>query len=85
MVATFKANSNEIDTIDQTGNFRYREGVRQAHAEQACLQQEINRITLTGNAQVSDDTGSTMARVIVMNQENGDMGCFRQSGFHARS
>ena len=73
MVAKFKANSNEIGTIEQTGNFRYREGVRQAHAQKAYLEQDINRITLTGDAHVSDDTGSTLAHVIVMNQENGDM------------
>jgi len=73
MVAKFKANSNEIATIEQTGHFRYREGVRKAHAQKAYLEQDINRITLTEDAGVSDDTGSTMARVIVMNQANGDM------------
>ncbi len=73
MVAQFKANSNEIATIEQNGHFRYREGVRTAHAQKAFLEQDINRITLTDDAAVSDDTGSTMARVIVMNQANGDM------------
>ncbi len=73
MVAKFKTNSNQIATIDQTGHFRYREGLRKAHAQKAYLEQDINRITLTEDAGVSDDTGSTMARVIVMNQANGDM------------
>ena len=73
MVAQFKTNSNEIATIEQNGHFRYREGVRNAHAQKALLEQDINRVTLTDDAGVSDDTGSTMARLIVMNQANGDM------------
>jgi lipopolysaccharide export system protein LptA len=73
LVAKFTPNTNQIATIEQTGNFRYQEGVRQAHAKKAFLEQTINRITLTGNARVSDDTGATIADAIVMNQANGDM------------
>lgn len=73
LVAKFTPNTNQIATIGQTGNFRYQEGVRQAHAKKAFLEQTINRITLTDNSRVSDDTGATVADNIVMNQANGDM------------
>ncbi len=73
LTAKFTPNTNQIATIEQTGNFRYQEGVRQAHAKKAFLEQTINRITLTDNARVSDDTGATIADKIVMNQANGDM------------
>ncbi|MFL6351762.1 MAG: LptA/OstA family protein [Bryobacteraceae bacterium] len=73
LTAKFTPNTNQIATIDQTGNFRYQEGVRQAHAKKAFLEQTINRITLTNDSRVSDDTGATIADRIVMNQANGDM------------
>ncbi|MGA8028239.1 MAG: LPS export ABC transporter periplasmic protein LptC [Bryobacteraceae bacterium] len=71
--AKFLTNSNQVSTIEQTGNFRYQEGARKASAKKAFLEQTINRITLTDAAHVSDDTGSAMADTIVMNQANGDM------------
>ena len=73
MVAKFTPNTNQIATIDQTGNFRYQEGVRKAWAKKAFLEQTINRITLTDGAHVEDDTGSAVADKIIMNQANGDM------------
>ncbi len=73
MIAKFTPDTNQIATIDQPGNFRYQEGVRKAQAKRAFLEQTINRITLTDGARVSDDTGSTIADKIVMNQANGDM------------
>lgn len=73
MVAKFTPNTNQIATIDQTGNFRYQEGGRKASAKKAFLEQTINRITLTGSARVLDETGSATADEIVMNQANGDM------------
>ena len=73
MVTKFAPNSNQVATIDQTGNFRYQEGVRKAWAKKAVLQQAINRITLTDSARVLDDTGSAVGDSIVMNQANGDM------------
>lgn len=73
LVAKFTPNTNKVATIEQTGNFRYQEGVRQARAPKAFLEQTINRITLSGGARVSDDTGATVADTIVMNQANGDM------------
>ena len=73
MTAKFTPGTNQIATIDQSGNFRYEEGVRKASSRKAFLEQTINRITLTGNARVLDDSGSAVADQIVMNQVNGDM------------
>ncbi len=73
LTAKFVPNTNQISTIDQTGSFRYQEGVRKAWAKKAFLEQRINRITLTDGAHVLDDTGSAMGDSIVMNQVNGDM------------
>jgi lipopolysaccharide export system protein LptA len=73
MIATFTPGSNQVATIEQTGNFRYEEGPRRGWAKKAYLEQTINRITLTGSARVLDDTGSAIADTIVMNQANGDM------------
>jgi lipopolysaccharide export system protein LptA len=73
MFAKFKNGSNEIASIDQKGHFRYQEGERKANSESAQLLQDINRITLKEKARVLDDTGSTYADVIVMDQATGDM------------
>jgi lipopolysaccharide export system protein LptA len=73
MTAKFTPNTNQVATIDQTGNFRYEEGARRAWAKKAFLEQTINRITLSDSARVLDDTGSAIADKIVMNQANGDM------------
>lgn len=73
MTAKFTPNTNQIATIDQDGNFRYHEGARKAWSKKAFLEQTINKITLTGDAHVIDDTGSAVGDQIVMNQANGDM------------
>ncbi len=73
MTATFKPNSNQLANMEQTGHFRYQEGVRKASANKALLDQTANRITLLENARMSDDTGSTVAAKIVMDQTSGDM------------
>jgi lipopolysaccharide export system protein LptA len=73
MIAKFVPNSSSVDRIEQSGNFRYQEGARNASAQKAILEQKINRITLVDNAKVSDDTGFTSGHLIVMNQDSGDM------------
>lgn len=73
MTAKFAPNTNQIATIDQRGNFRYKEGARTASANKAFLEQSLNRITLTEKAKVADDSGIARADQIVMNQVNGDM------------
>jgi lipopolysaccharide export system protein LptA len=71
--AKFQANTNQVATVEQTGNFRYQEGLRKASARKAFLDQVANRMTLTETARVLDDTGSTVADKILINQANGDM------------
>lgn len=71
--AKFVAHSNQVAVIEQNGHFRYEQGDRKANAQEAVLEQTINRITLIDKAHVSDQTGSTTADTIVMNQTNGDM------------
>ena len=73
MKAKFIANTNHVDTVEQTGNFRYEEGTRKAWAKKAFLEQAINRITLIDGARVADDTGSALGDKIVMNQTSGNM------------
>jgi lipopolysaccharide export system protein LptA len=73
LAAKFVPSSNQVETIEQTGNFRYQEGARKASANKAFLEQAANRITLVEHARVSDDAGSAVADKIVMNQQNGDM------------
>jgi lipopolysaccharide export system protein LptA len=73
MLAQFKPGSNEIQSIDQKGHFRYEQGDRKASSESAQLIQDVNRITLKDKAHVLDNTGSTYADLILMDQANGDM------------
>jgi lipopolysaccharide export system protein LptA len=73
LTAKFQSNTNQVAAIEQTGNFRYQEGLRKASAKKAFLDQVANRMTLTEAARVLDDTGSTIADKIVMNQTSGDM------------
>ncbi len=73
LVAKFTPNTNQVSTVEQNGHFRYEEGVRKASANNALLEQPINRMTLKGSSRVLDDTGSAVADTILMNQANGDM------------
>jgi lipopolysaccharide export system protein LptA len=73
LTAAFQPGSNQVATIEQGGNFRYSEGERKASAAKAFLDQMANRMTLTDRAHVTDDTGSTFADQIVMDQSSGDM------------
>ena len=71
--AKFQPSSNDVATIEQTGNFRYEEGTKKAWSKKASLDQKANRMVLEENARVLDDTGSTTANEIVMDQSSGDM------------
>ena len=73
LTAKFTPNSNQVALVEQTGNFRYEEGTRKASAKRAVLEQSINRITLTGDAHVLDNTGSASAERIITSQNSGDM------------
>ena len=73
LAAKFTPNTNQIATIEQTGNFRYEEGLRKARSKRAFLDQNQNKITLAGAAHLWDDTGATFADSILMDQQSGDM------------
>jgi lipopolysaccharide export system protein LptA len=72
LVATFLPNSSKLNSLDQSGDFRYESGERKATAERALLDQPNNVITLLGAARMSDSTGTADADKIVMNQMSGD-------------
>ncbi|HTW67782.1 MAG TPA: LPS export ABC transporter periplasmic protein LptC [Bryobacteraceae bacterium] len=72
LLATFHANSSQLASLDQSGNFRYDAGDRHATADRALLDQPNNIITLIGRAQVRDSTGSANADKIILNQMTGD-------------
>ena len=73
LAAKFSPDGNQLADLEQKGNFRYEEGLRHATASKAVLEQATNRITLTNQAKVWDNTGTTAADVIVFDQQNGDM------------
>jgi lipopolysaccharide export system protein LptA len=73
MLAKFTPGTSQLAMIDQNGAFRYQEGDRQARAQRAHLNQVTNQITLIDSARVWDDTGSTTADQIFLNQTDGDM------------
>jgi lipopolysaccharide export system protein LptA len=72
MLARFEPNSNQISTLDQSGDFTYEAGVRKARAAKASLNQKDNVMVLDTNAHIWDDTGSTFADHIRMDQRTGD-------------
>lgn len=72
ILATFDPKTSELARVEQKTDFRYQEGDRQARAGSATLDQKTDVMTLAGNAQMSDPTGSTNADRIVIDQKTGD-------------
>jgi lipopolysaccharide export system protein LptA len=72
LFARFQPDSNDVATIDQTGDFTYEQGLRHATAKKATFDNKANVMVLDGAARVSDDTGSTTAGLIHMDQRTGD-------------
>jgi lipopolysaccharide export system protein LptA len=72
--ATFQPNSSQLDKLEQWNDFRYEAGERKARADHAFLDQPNNRIDLAGKARVWDNTGSTDADKITLDQKSGDFG-----------
>jgi lipopolysaccharide export system protein LptA len=72
LTAHFEPNSNQLSAMEQTGNFTYQEGDRKAHADKATFDQKQNVMTLDGSAFVSDDTGTTTADHIRLDERTGD-------------
>jgi LPS export ABC transporter protein LptC len=62
----------QLKQMKQTDNFRYTEGVRKAQSDVATFDNDSNVMDLEKNARISDDTGSTSADHIRINQMTGD-------------
>ncbi len=77
MEARFAPESGEMTRLEQWGDFRYEEGERKARAGRGILDQGANEITLVDAARVSDNTGSTAADRIYLDQKTED---FRAEG-----
>jgi len=76
LTAQFAADSQQLETLEQTGNFRYTEGEQQAAAERAFYTAAEERVTLTGragrNPEVWDAHTRTSARQITLDQKTND-------------
>jgi len=72
LLAKFEAGSNQMTSLEQRGEFTYDEGVRRARAASATLDSKENVMVLEGTARVWDNTGSTAADHIRMDQRTGD-------------
>jgi lipopolysaccharide export system protein LptA len=72
LLAKFEPGSNQMASLEQRGNFTYDEGLRHARAAVANLDSKENIMVLEGMARVSDNTGSTAADHIRMDQRTGD-------------
>ena len=62
----------QVKQILQTGNFRYTEGVRKAQADNAVMDNAKNLMDLDAHARIADDTGSTTANHIQIDQATGE-------------
>lgn len=69
--ATFDE-KGQVRQILQTGNFRYAEGVRKAQADSAVMDNAKNVMDLDAHARIADDSGSTMANHIQLDQATGE-------------
>jgi lipopolysaccharide export system protein LptA len=73
LAAEFAPATGRLTKIEQGGDFRYKEGDRQARADRATLEEARDLITLDRAARVWDSTGSTSADRIVLNQRSRDV------------
>jgi len=69
--ATFD-DKGQIQTMKQTGDFHYVDGVRKAQSDYATLDNPKNQMDLVNHARISDDTGTTIAENIQLQQTTGD-------------
>ena len=71
--AHFDPKTGQMIDLEQWQNFQYEEGTRRAVAEKATLDNMREIITLRDKARIWDETGSTAAKEIVLEQATGDM------------
>ncbi len=71
--AFFDPQTGQMTRMEQWNNFEYEEGTRRATADRAVLDSARELITLEKKARMWDETGSTSADRIVLEQQTGDM------------
>lgn len=71
--ARFDPKTGQMTRMEQWTNFEYEEGSRRASADRAVLDSVKELITLENKARMWDETGSTSADRIVLEQQSGDM------------
>ncbi len=64
--------AGQLKEMKQTDTFRYSEGTRKAQSDSAAMDNGRNVMTLNNRARISDETGSTTADLIEINQASGD-------------
>ena len=72
MEARFEPGSSRMSSMQQSGDFTYREGDRRARAAKATLDESDNTMRLETGARIWDATGSTSADRIRMDQRTGN-------------
>lgn len=73
LLATFDPATGQTTKIEQWPDFEYEEGTLRARATKATLDSVTETITLNGSGRMWDETGSTSADLIVLQQATGDM------------
>ena len=73
LLAGFEPKTGQMEWIEQWNDFTYEQGARRAQAGKARLDQKSERITLTDAARMWDETGSTSADEIAVDQKTGDL------------
>jgi lipopolysaccharide export system protein LptA len=71
--AAFDPKTGHLTRLEQWNDFRYEEGTRKAKSETAVLEEDRDLITLERPARIWDQTGSTTADKILLDQKNGDI------------
>jgi lipopolysaccharide export system protein LptA len=72
LTAQFDPKTSKLASMEQSGDFTYAEGDRNARAQKATLDEGQNLIVLDSTARMWDATGSTSADRIRMDQRSGD-------------
>lgn len=73
LLASFDAASGDLVGLEQWGDFRYQEGSRRASADKGTLDEANRTIALSGKARLWDETGSTAADELFLEQTSGNV------------
>lgn len=69
--ATFDPTTNAVTEVVQSGNFSYLEGARHASAQSATLTNPSQKLTLTGNPKLWDDSTRIKADHVTLDLKSG--------------